>query len=188
MGQSSLVGFTRGEGLCDLTAHYCWKAGPCDLTARINAPTTWSRRSKEPCGILKFSTGVVLWRRSTKHGSPVPYGDKKWSNLLVISLLALFYSFPQKNIILFLPHRERATCSETPEEKDETQEQKKKEDYHPKWSNSPYGTGLPCFVLLRRSTTPVENLSIPHGSLLLLDQVVGAFIREFKSQGPAFQQ
>ena len=33
---------------------------------------------------------------------------------------------------------------------------------------SPYGTGLPCFVLLRRSTTPVENLSIPHGSLLLL--------------------
>ena len=28
---------------------------------------------------------------------------------------------------------------------------------------SPYGTGLPCFVLLRRSTTPVENLSIPHG-------------------------
>ena len=39
-GQSSLVGFTRGEGLCDLMAHYCWKAGPCDLTARINAPTT----------------------------------------------------------------------------------------------------------------------------------------------------
>ena len=39
-GQSSLVGFTRGEGLCDLTAHYCWKAGPCDLTARINVPTT----------------------------------------------------------------------------------------------------------------------------------------------------
>ena len=33
---------------------------------------------------------------------------------------------------------------------------------------SPYGTGLPCFVLLRRSTTPEENLSIPHGSLLLL--------------------
>ena len=39
-GQSSLVGFTRGGGLCNLTAHYCWKAGPCDLTARINAPTT----------------------------------------------------------------------------------------------------------------------------------------------------
>ena len=52
------------------------------------------RRSKEPCGILKFSTGV---RQSMKHGNPVPYGDKKWSNLLVISLLALFYSFPQKN-------------------------------------------------------------------------------------------
>jgi len=53
---------------------------------------------------------------------------------------------------------------------------------------SPYGTGLPCFVLLHRSTTPVENLSIPHGSLLLLDQVVGAFIRAVKSQGTAFQQ
>ena len=24
----------------DDAAHYCWKAGPCDLTARINAPTT----------------------------------------------------------------------------------------------------------------------------------------------------
>ena len=39
-GQSSLVGFKRGEGLCDLTSHYCWKAGPCDLTARINVPMT----------------------------------------------------------------------------------------------------------------------------------------------------
>ena len=39
-GQSSLVGFMRGEGLGDLMAHYCWKAGPCDMTARINVPTT----------------------------------------------------------------------------------------------------------------------------------------------------
>ena len=31
-----------------------------------------------------------------------------------------------------MPHRERDTCGETPEAKDETQEQKKKEDYHPK--------------------------------------------------------
>ena len=31
-----------------------------------------------------------------------------------------------------MPRRERDTCGETPEAKDETQEQKKKEDYHPK--------------------------------------------------------
>ena len=37
-----------------------------------------------------------------------------------------------KNIVLFMPRRECDTCVETPEAKDETQQQKKKEDYHPK--------------------------------------------------------
>ena len=36
------------------------------------------------------------------------------------------------SIVLFMPRREHDTCSETPEAKEETQEQKKKEDYHPK--------------------------------------------------------
>ena len=31
-----------------------------------------------------------------------------------------------------MPRRERDTCGETPEAKEETQEEKKKEDYHPK--------------------------------------------------------
>src|SRR5215216_6045937 len=31
-----------------------------------------------------------------------------------------------------MPRRERDTCGETPEAKEETKEQKKKEDYHPK--------------------------------------------------------
>jgi hypothetical protein len=31
-----------------------------------------------------------------------------------------------------MPRRERDTCGETPEAKEEAEEQKKKEDYHPK--------------------------------------------------------
>ena len=34
------------------------------------------------------------------------------------------------SIVLFMPHRERDTCGETLEAKEETEEQKKQEDYH----------------------------------------------------------
>ena len=74
-GAVSLGRFTRGEGLSDLTAHYYWKAGPCDLNACINVVDDL-RRSKELCGMLKFTTGVLVRLRSMKHGSPVRYGDK----------------------------------------------------------------------------------------------------------------
>ena len=51
-----------------------------------------------------------------------------------------------------MPRREHDTCGETLEAKEETQEQKKKEDYHPKRSNSPPSRN--CFFVA--STTSIS--------------------------------